>query len=140
MKKKLIKIIACTVAIAIAVGGIILFITRDRILSQSKKNAVSIDVTLLSKRYDGIELAHSRNIERNELITGTRLIINRFLSKIMDVPAKTRAIVFQEPNELERLNSTSSLLHDYGFNKECELQNEIDNINLHYYIAYNREI
>ncbi len=66
MNKKLIKIIVFAVAIAIAVCGVILFITRDRILSQSKKNAVNIDVALFSKRYDGVEFAYSLSDEELE--------------------------------------------------------------------------
>lgn len=68
MNKKLIKIIAFAIAIAIAIAvcGIILFITRDRILSQSKNNAVTTDVALFSKRYDGIEFEHSLSDEEFE--------------------------------------------------------------------------
>lgn len=44
---------------------------------------------------------------------------------------------FSKTNESTGSNSTVMLLHDCGFEKECQLQNEVDDLSAQYYVIYN---
>lgn len=125
MNKKLIKIIVFVIAIAIAVGGIILFITRDRILSQSKKNAVNIDVALFSKRYDGVKFAYSLSDEEFEhflkLIDEGKTVVQKrpthwdSFVRDFEIEIIVRYIDDSKDELLVREDSVLRLVDSYGF-------------------------
>lgn len=56
--------------------------------------------------------------------------------RVTDAPKKTRVIVYQG-EDVKQYNDIVDLLQRCGFYKECELKNEIDNINVDYYCLYN---
>lgn len=78
----------------------------------------------------------SRNIDSDELVAGIHQVLRRFLARVTDAPKKTRVIVYQG-EDVKQYNDIVDLLQRCGFYKECELKNEIDNINVDYYCLYN---
>lgn len=82
-----------------------------------------------------INRIYSRNIDGDELIIAIRQMLRRFLAKVTDIPRKTRIVVYKD--DINDYTNVVELLHKCGFNKECELKNEIGDIDVEYYCVYN---
>lgn len=100
------------------------------------KMVVSFKMPIPESKVLVVNRVYSRNIDDDELIVGIHQVLRRFLSKVTDIPKKTRVVVYQG-EDAEQYNHVVNLLQKCGFNKECELEKEVGNINVEYYSLYN---
>ncbi len=104
------------------------------------KLVVSYKMPMQGSKVLELHRIYSRNIDDDDLVIGIKLIHQRILTMITDEPKKTRAIVYQYKEDTEHYNNVVKLLQKCGFNKECELNDEFEDINAYYYILYNSKV
>lgn len=101
------------------------------------KIVVSFKMPIPESKVLVLNRIYTKNIDEEELVMGILQVIQRFMTKITDVPSKTRVIVFECEKDCVNHDSVVKLLQKCGFSKECELKNEINDINVHYYCLIN---
>lgn len=100
------------------------------------KIVVSFKMPVPESKVLVVNRVYSRDIDGDELITGIHQVLRRFLAKVTDAPKKTRVVVYQG-EDVKHYNGVVDLLQKCGFYRECELKNEVGNINVDYYCLYN---
>lgn len=101
------------------------------------KIVVSFKMPVPESKVLVLNRVYSRNIDYDELIIGIHQVLKRFLAKVTDIPKKTRVKVYQSAEDIEYYDNVVDMIQMCGFHKECELKNEIENIDVHYFCLYN---